>query len=139
MTFQSPIGPILVMALAIYAGDAGAADDAKYPDWTGQWERFVVRGLPGQPSFDQTKSWGFGQEAPLTPEYRKVLEESMADQAEGGLGNYHTPRCLAAGMPLMMIAFRPLEFSSPAGDHLYSNRQRRSPPPHLHGRARLAG
>jgi hypothetical protein len=110
MTFQSPIGPILVMALAIYAGDAGAADDAKYPDWGGQWERFVVRGLPGQPSFDQTKSWGFGQEAPLTPEYRKVLEESMADQAEGGLGNYHTPRCLAAGMPLMMIAFRPLEF-----------------------------
>ena len=70
----------------------------------------MVRGLPGQPSFDQTKPWGFGQQAPLTPEYRKVLEDSMADQAAGGLGNYHTPRCLAAGMPLMMIAFRPLEF-----------------------------
>src|SRR6202030_698360 len=47
---------------------------------------------------------------PLTAEYQKVLEDSMADQAKGGLGNYHTPRCLAAGMPLMMIAFRPLEF-----------------------------
>jgi hypothetical protein len=110
MTFQNRIGPFLVVALAIYVSDAGAADEAKYPDWSGQWERFVVRGLPGQPSFDQTKSWGFGQEAPLTPEYRKVLEDSIADQADGGLGNYHTPRCLAAGMPLMMIAFRPLEF-----------------------------
>jgi hypothetical protein len=110
MTFHNRIGPFLVVALAICAGDAGAADDAKYPDWAGQWERFVVRGLPGQPSFDQTKPWGFGQEAPLTPEYRKVLEDSIADQADGGLGNYHTPRCLAAGMPLMMIAFRPLEF-----------------------------
>ena len=110
MTFQNRIGAFLVVALAIYAGDAGLADDARYPDWAGQWERFVVRGLPGQPSFDQTKPWGFGQDAPLTPEYRKVLEDSMADQADGGLGNYHTPRCLAAGMPLMMIAFRPLEF-----------------------------
>jgi hypothetical protein len=110
MTFQNRIGPFLVVALAIYASDSGAADEARYPDWAGQWERFVVRGLPGQPSFDQTKSWGFGQEAPLTPEYRKVLEDSIADQADGGLGNYHTPRCLAAGMPLMMIAFRPLEF-----------------------------
>jgi hypothetical protein len=27
-----------------------------------------------------------------------------------GRRHYHTPRCLAAGMPLMMIAFRPLEF-----------------------------
>jgi hypothetical protein len=110
MTFHNRIGPFLVVALAIYASDSGAADEARYPDWAGQWERFVVRGLPGQPSFDQTKSWGFGQEAPLTPEYRKVLEDSIADQADGGLGNYHTPRCLAAGMPLMMIAFRPLEF-----------------------------
>jgi hypothetical protein len=110
MTFRNLFGPLLVATLAICAGDAGAADEAKYPDWSGQWERFVVRGLPGQPSFDQTKPWGFGQEAPLTPEYRKVLKDSMADQAAGGLGNYQTPRCLAAGMPLMMIAFRPLEF-----------------------------
>jgi hypothetical protein len=25
------------------------------------------------PSFDHTKPWGFGQEAPLTPEYKAVL------------------------------------------------------------------
>jgi hypothetical protein len=110
MLFRSLIGAVALAALTLPAVDARAADDGKYPDWKGQWERFVVPGLPGQPSFDQTKPWGFGQEAPLTPEYRKVLEDSMADQAQGGLGNYHTPRCLAAGMPLMMIAFRPLEF-----------------------------
>jgi hypothetical protein len=110
MLYRTMIGAIVLAALAIQASDVRALDDANYPDWTGQWERFVVRGLPGQPSFDQTKPWGFGQQAPLTPEYQKVLEESMADQAKGGLGNYHTPRCLAAGMPLMMIAFRPLEF-----------------------------
>jgi hypothetical protein len=110
MLYRSLIGPSLLVVLAISGSDAGAREDAKHPDWSGQWERFVVPGLPGQPSFDQTKPWGFGQQAPLTPEYRKVLEDSMADQANGGLGNYHTPRCLAAGMPLMMIAFRPLEF-----------------------------
>src|SRR6266568_3767877 len=100
--------PAALMMMTI--GVACAADDAKYPDWKGKWERFVVRGLPGQPSHDQTKPWGFGQEAPLTPEYRAVLEASKADQAKGGLGNYPTSRCLAAGMPHMMIAFRPLEW-----------------------------
>jgi hypothetical protein len=90
--------------------DTRAAENATYPDWSGQWERFVVPGLPGQPSFDQTKPWGFGQQAPLTEEYKKVLEDSIADQANGGLGNLYTPRCLASGMPLMMTAFRPLEF-----------------------------
>jgi len=112
-----------IAAMLMMVGAAQAADAAKFPDWKGGWARWVppraVRDpgnggtgftAGGQPSFDQTKPWGFGQEAPLTPEYKKVLEESMADQAQGGLGNYHTPRCLAAGMPLNMIAFRPLEF-----------------------------
>ena len=107
---RSLIGAIAVAAGLIPIG-AVAADDAKYPDWKGAWARYVVRGLGGQPSFDQTKPWGFGQEAPLTEEYKKVLEASLADQAKGGQGNFvgHA-RCLPAGMPLMMIAFRPLEF-----------------------------
>ena len=61
MTLQARVCPLLVVALAIWAGAAGAADEAKYPNWSGQWERFVVRGLPGQPSFDQTKSWGLAR------------------------------------------------------------------------------
>ena len=36
-------------------------DYSLYPDLKGQWERFVVPGLPGQPSFDQTKPWGKGR------------------------------------------------------------------------------
>ena len=88
---------------------AGAAEDAKYPDWAGQWQRFAVK-LPTQPSHDQTKPWGFGQGAPLTPEYEAVLRESIADQAIGGLGNFPTTLGRPAGMPHMMMAFQPLEF-----------------------------
>jgi hypothetical protein len=109
MLCRSLIGAIVLAALALPAGDARALDDAKYPDWTGQWERFVVPGLPGQPSHDQTKPWGFGQQAPLTPEYQAVLEASLADQAKGGLGNFPTTLGRAAGMPNMMMAFGPLE------------------------------
>jgi hypothetical protein len=102
---------IAVGLLAASLGTAGAWDDAKYPDLQGHWARFSVRGLPGQPSFDQTKPWGAGQQAPLTPEYRAIFEASLADQAKGGEGNYSGhARCLAAGMPHMMVAFRPLEF-----------------------------
>src|ERR1700758_2483420 len=90
---------------------AQASDEAKYPNLKGQWNRFIVRGLPGQPSFDQTKPWGFGQEAPLTPEAAATLTASIADQAKGGLGNsVEHARCSAAGMPFMMVAFQPLEF-----------------------------
>ena len=100
----------LAAALMAAIGGAAAADPAKYPDWKGQWERFVVRGIPGQPSHDQTKPWGFGQQTPLTAEYRKVLEDSIADQAEGGLGNFPTTLGRAAGMPYMMMAFGPMEW-----------------------------
>jgi len=101
----------LAAALTMTVGGVQAADDSKYPDWRGAWARFVVRGLGGQPSFDQTKPWGLGQQAPLTEEYQKVLEASLADQAKGGQGNFEGHAlCLPAGMPLMMVAFRPLEF-----------------------------
>ena len=105
------LGVLASAALAASIGSAAAWDDAKYPDLQGHWARFSVPGLRGQPSFDQTKPWGYGQQAPLTPEYRAIFEASLADQAKGGEGNYvgHA-RCLAAGMPHMMVAFRPLEF-----------------------------
>jgi hypothetical protein len=112
MHCRRSIGAIAMAALAMLpVGGLQAADDGKYPDWKGAWGRFVVRGLGGQPSFDQTKPWGPGQQAPLTAEYQKVLEASLADQANGGQGNFvgHA-KCLPAGMPFMMIATRPLEF-----------------------------
>ena len=99
-----------VAALSLSAGGAQAFDETKYPDLKGQWTRYVVPGLGGMPSFDQTKPWGFGQEAPLTPEYKAVLEASIADQAKGGQGNFTGSECLAFGMPTMMIAFYPQEY-----------------------------
>jgi hypothetical protein len=103
------VAAIAVVVLALSVGGARAAEDAKYPDWTGQWLRYAVK-LPTQPSHDQTKPWGLGQEAPLTPEYEAVLRESIADQANGGLGNFPTTLGRPAGMPHMMMAFQPLEF-----------------------------
>src|SRR5256885_439140 len=101
----------LAAALLMGIGSAAAFDDSKYPNLKGQWERFVVRGLPGQPSHDQTKGWGELQGAPLTPEYQAIFEENVKQQDSGGLGlGVDHARCVAAGMPFMMVAFRPLEF-----------------------------
>jgi hypothetical protein len=100
----------LATALVLTTGGAQASDRPSYPDWSGQWERFVVRGIPGQPSHDQTRPWGFGQQAPLSPEYRQVLQDSLADQANGGLGNFPTALGRASGMPYMMMAFGPMEW-----------------------------
>jgi hypothetical protein len=105
------LGAVTASTLLVSAAGAQIVDYAKYPNLKGQWTRFVVRGLGGQASFDQTKPWGLGQDAPLTPEYRAIEEASLADQAAGGHGNnYEHVRCVAAGMPREMIAFRPLEF-----------------------------
>src|SRR5215475_6796745 len=93
------VGIAVSVALTMMTiGGAQAADEANYPDWKGQWSRFAVK-LPTQPSHDQTKPWGFGQQAPLTPEYEAVLADSIADQAKGGLGNFPTTACRPAGMP----------------------------------------
>lgn len=94
-------------ALTLTTGGA-QAEGPQLPDWSGQWIRIPVR-LPTQPSHDQTKPWGRGQEAPLTPEYQKILEDSIADQANGGLGNFPTTLGRASGMPHMMMGFGPLE------------------------------
>src|SRR6202171_5325534 len=109
MLYRSLLGAIALAALSVPAANAEILDYSKYPNLKGQWNRFIVPGLPGQPSHDQTKPWGFGQQAPLTPEYKAVLEASLADQANGGLGNFPTTLGRAAGMPNMMMAFGPLE------------------------------
>ena len=87
----------LASALAI-AADCAAAADAKYPNWKGQWLRVDPSGGP-RVAFDPSKPPGPGQQAPLTPEYQKILDNSVADQARGGIGNDPTAQCYAAGMP----------------------------------------
>jgi hypothetical protein len=72
MWYQSLIAAlVLAAALPAATGGAQAADDAKYPDWSGQWTVILTPGLPGpRVKFDPTKPWGAGQQALLTSEYR---------------------------------------------------------------------
>jgi hypothetical protein len=100
----------VAFATTLTIGSAVAFDDAIYPNLKGQWTELIVPGRSGQVSFDQTKSWGPGQQAPLTPEYQRILADSMADQAKGGQGNFHGSGCVALGMPQMVVAFQPQEY-----------------------------
>jgi len=110
MCYRNLIGGSVFAALLTVSMTAQAFDDAKYPDFSGQWVAVRIPGVKGQPAFDPTKPWGLGQQAPLTPEYQKVLEASIADQATGGQGNWHTgAECLPPGMPAMMTLYRPME------------------------------
>jgi hypothetical protein len=112
---------VLTTALTLTLGAARAADDAKYPNWKGQWDTINPR-LGGQViKFDPTKAWGLAQQAPLTLEYQKVLEDSMADQAKGGLGNYPTARCLPGGMPRIMASPRQEYVITPETTYILAN------------------
>jgi hypothetical protein len=100
----------LVAAVTIGWGAAAAAEDGKYPDWKGQWNRQRVPGIPGQPSFDPNKPWGNGQEAPLTPEYQAILQANLKAQKEGSFFDWRGASCRGFGMPLIMYPFQPMEF-----------------------------
>jgi hypothetical protein len=100
------LGVLAVLGMTVPA--ARAFDDAKYPDWTGEWSR-APQQFAGQPSYDPSKPPGRGQEAPLTPEYQAIFEANEADQNAGGFGTTTGWRCLAWGMPAMMNVFQPME------------------------------
>jgi hypothetical protein len=110
MHYRNSVGAaVFAAALLTTSIAAQAFDDSKYPDLRGQWVA-VRLGVGGQPAFDPTKPWGRGQQAPLTPEYQKVLEASIADQAKGTQGNWLSGiECLPPGMPTMMTLYRPME------------------------------
>jgi hypothetical protein len=109
MIYRNSIGTMAVAALLASIASAQAFDDATYPDLSGLW-RAVNLGVGGQAAFDPTKPWGRGQQAPLTPEYQAVLEASLADQANGGQGNWPSgARCMPAGMPTVMNVYGEME------------------------------
>ena len=111
MRYRRSIGAVTLAASLCWSlAGARAFDDAMYPDLAGQWLRInLFRG--GQITFDPHKAWGLGQEAPLTPEYQAILEASIADQANGGQGNWHSgDRCMPPGMPATMNGYNSLEF-----------------------------
>jgi hypothetical protein len=107
MWHRSSITALAVAAaLTTTVGAAQVGDGPKYPNWKGQWSRFNTNHEGQAVKFDPTKPTGPGQQAPLTPEYQKVLEASMADQKAGGIGNYPTARCILGGMPRVMAPTR---------------------------------
>ena len=95
------IAAILALGLAVSA--ARAADETRYPAWSGYWMRVGAGGWdPSKPTFR-------GQEPPLTPEYHAMWEASMAEQAAGGQGNNHMGWCIPPGMPRTMINYEGME------------------------------
>ena len=71
MFFTRPIGAVALMgALAMTITSATGHDELKYPDWSGQWVRPKGVGI----NWDQDKRPGLAQQAPLKPEYQKILE-----------------------------------------------------------------
>jgi len=105
---RSAIGAVALAAAVLLLTGAGARafDDAQYPDLKGQWRRISP---PGQPAFDPGKPRGYGQEAPLTPEYEAVYAANIADMQAGGEGQWPGFTCRPPGMPPMMTAYEPME------------------------------
>jgi len=94
---------LLGLSSASWASPPPAAG-SKYPDFSGQWI------LQGPYVWDPSKPKELGQQVPYTPEYQKVFEASLADQAEGGTGNDYHVFCVPFGMPRMMGTPFPMEF-----------------------------
>ena len=96
MLARSVIG---AMALSVMCmGSVQAFDESKYPDFKGQWSRV------GAPRWLER-----GKKAPLTAEYQARYEAILADQKEGGTGNWPSTFCIPQGMPAMMNLFDPME------------------------------
>src|SRR5215469_2434674 len=124
---------IVVIALAmlpITLVAAQAHDESKYPDWRGEWRRVAVpSGFYRGVQYDPHKPAGPGQEAPLTPEYQKIFEANLTDQALGGQGGDPTYRCLSPGMPRIMGPYGEMEIvvlpevTYVLIDHIHDNRR----------------
>jgi hypothetical protein len=104
MIRQGLIGAIAIAALFTAASGAQAFDEAKYPEWKGQWRR--AEG--GPPRYDPSRPLT-DQQAPLTEEYKAVHAASIADQKSGGQGNDPTYTCIAPGMPRIANVYDPME------------------------------
>ena len=97
--------PVSTCAVALASGllaasaTAQVVDFGKYPELRGQWDRVGPpnnwRQLAGPP--------------PLTPEYQKVFDASVADQRAGRPGNWPSTFCIPEGMPAMMNLYNPME------------------------------
>src|SRR6266700_839017 len=99
------IGALTIAVVLCAPLSARAWDDTKYPNFGGQWKR--PPGIGNQ--FDQTKPPREAQKVEFTPEYQKIFEENLKDQALGGQGTDPTYQCIPDGMPRAMNVIFPLE------------------------------
>ena len=127
------VGAVTLLALGATMVGAAALDEAKYPDWGGQWKR--PRGLGTQ--WDQGKPPGLGQQAPLTPEYQAQSRGEHRRPGGGRAGPRQplSPAC-TNGMPRMMGVDLADRIRHPAEHHLHQFRGLHAAP-HLHRRARF--
>ena len=91
------------LAGALFAGVAPAWEDAKYPEFRGQW----VRNAGAQ--WDTSKTRGLPQSAPYTAEYQAIFEANLAELNSGGEGYNPQFNCIPGGMPRVMIVYDPME------------------------------
>ncbi len=99
------LAPAAALLFALLMSITGArAEEAKYPNLRGQWVRV------GGVQWDLGKPPGRGQKAPLTPEYQRIYESALAEEAATG-GQAYNPqvRCIPPGMPRAMIGYEPIE------------------------------
>lgn len=96
------VSPV-VGALCTCVAGAPAWEDAKYPDFKGQW----VRNIGAQ--WDTSKPRGLGQQAPYSPEYQAIFEANLAELGSGGEGYNPQMNCVPGGMPRVMIVYDPME------------------------------
>ena len=103
---MTPRNFMLTIAFAAMLGSLSLpASAANYPDWTGQWRDLdTTRWDPSKPNL-------LGQQAPLIPEYQKVLVDAIADRRQGGFGNTPTISCGHTGMPRAMILYEAMEIN----------------------------
>jgi hypothetical protein len=99
----------LTAALLALPTAAEVIDLGKYPELKGQWLRPTRGPFIHGPPWDTSKPEGRGQQAPLTNEYQAIYEANLADQAEGGPGNWPGSTCRGHGMPAVMAVFQPME------------------------------
>jgi hypothetical protein len=100
MTHPSWFGAILLAAVGLATTDVRAFDDAKYPDLKGQWNRAPVPGAVGQPTYDPSKPWGLGQQAPLLPSMRQSFRPTSKTKPPAA-------RASRRGGPVSPTACRP--------------------------------
>src|SRR5258707_7190703 len=100
MIVQILIGVLAMAATLATATAASAHDESKYPDWSGQWRWNAVG---GGPRYDPSKPAGAAQQAPLQEEVKRIHEQNMAEQAQGGQGPYpQSAKGIPKGMPFQM-------------------------------------